>query len=65
MQVIQQMGGAFGPHGLRSLKDGKPYADPERLRHVWQPLLAMVGEKDLMCPADGCRRTYEVGGGCC
>lgn len=60
--VIQQMGRAFDSRGLKSLADGAPYADPERLRHVQQPLLAMVGDKDLMCPPQGCRQTFEAYG---
>jgi pimeloyl-ACP methyl ester carboxylesterase len=36
-------------------------ADPGRLAKVSAPALFLVGDRDRMCPAEGCRKTWQVG----
>lgn len=51
---------AFGEKGLLSHDKKMVYADPARLAKVTAPALFLVGDRDRMCPPEGCRRTYQV-----
>jgi pimeloyl-ACP methyl ester carboxylesterase len=55
-----QMTTAFGEKGLLSHDQKMVYADPVRLAKVTAPSLFLVGDRDRMCPPEGCRRTYQV-----
>jgi pimeloyl-ACP methyl ester carboxylesterase len=57
-----QMTTAFGEKGLLSHDHKMVYADPARLAKVTAPALFLVGDRDRMCPPEGCRRTWQVGG---
>lgn len=56
-----QMTTAFGEQGLLSHDHKMVYADTGRLAKVTAPALFLVGDRDRMCPPEGCRRTYQVG----
>lgn len=58
-----QMTTAFGEQGLLSHDHKMVYADPGRLAKVTAPALFLVGDRDRMCPPEGCRRTYQVSAG--
>ncbi|WIA31163.1 hypothetical protein OEZ86_001173 [Tetradesmus obliquus] len=60
--VIEQMVTAFGPQGLLSADKRVVYADPGRLAKVTAPALFLVGDRDRMCPAEGCRKTWQMFG---
>lgn len=51
---------AFGPTGLLSHDHKMVYADPTRLAKVTAPALFLVGDRDRMCPPEGCKRTWQV-----
>lgn len=51
---------AFEEKGLLSHDHKMVYADPARLAKVTAPALFLVGDRDRMCPPEGCRRTYQV-----
>lgn len=55
------MTSAFGEKGLLSHDHKMVYADPARLAKVTAPALFLVGDRDRMCPPEGCRRTWQVG----
>jgi pimeloyl-ACP methyl ester carboxylesterase len=51
---------SFSEKGLLSHDQKMVYADPVRLAKVTAPALFLVGDRDRMCPPEGCRRTYQV-----
>lgn len=58
--VIKQMTTAFGDKGLLSHDRKMVYADPGRLAKVTAPALFLVGDRDRMCPPEGCRKTWQM-----
>jgi len=60
--VIKQMITAFSPEGLTSADGKMIYADARRLSKVTAPSLFLVGDRDRMCPPEGCRRTWQMFG---
>lgn len=58
--VFMQMTTAFGEKGLLSHDQKMVYADSARLAKVTKPALFLVGDRDRMCPPEGCRRTYQA-----
>lgn len=59
---LLQMRTAFGDQGLLSADGRMVYADPGRLAKVTAPSLFLVGDRDRMCPPEGCKKTYQVRG---
>jgi pimeloyl-ACP methyl ester carboxylesterase len=59
---FHQISSAFEPQGLLSADHKMVYADPIRLSKVSAPSLFLVGDRDRMCPPEGCRKTWQVGG---
>lgn len=55
-----QMVTSFSDKGLLSHDHKMVYADPGRLAKVTAPALFLVGDRDRMCPPEGCRKTWQV-----
>lgn len=59
--VVLQFSTAFSDNGICSA-DGRRFADAKRLGAVNTPVMFVAGDRDRMCPPEGCRRTLQLFG---